>query len=79
MVFIAEWGDLTQLATAALAAHYRSPYVVFAGASTALWAVAALAAVVGHRAGRLLEPRLTKYVAAALFAVVGVALLAGAL
>src|SRR5580704_14934681 len=29
VVFIAEWGDLTQLATAALAARYRSPFVVF--------------------------------------------------
>jgi Ca2+/H+ antiporter, TMEM165/GDT1 family len=77
VVFVAEWGDLTQLATAALAAHYRSPYVVFAGASAALWTVAALAAVVGHRAGRLLDPRLTKRIAAVLFAVIGAALVVG--
>jgi len=42
VVFIAEWGDLTQLATAALAARTRSPYVVFAGAALALWSVAAV-------------------------------------
>src|SRR5579884_3431759 len=28
VVFVAEWGDLTQLATAALAARYHAPYVV---------------------------------------------------
>lgn len=79
VVFIAEWGDLTQLATAALAAHYRSPYVVFAGATLALWSVAALAVFIGHRAGKLLNPHVTKRVAAGLFAIVGVALLAGVL
>jgi Ca2+/H+ antiporter, TMEM165/GDT1 family len=79
VVFIAEWGDLTQLATAALAAHYRSPYVVFAGATLALWAVAALAVFIGHRAGKLLNPHVTKRIAAGLFAAVGIALLAGVL
>ncbi len=75
VVFVAEWGDLTQLATVALAARYDAPYLVFVGATTALWVVAALATLIGHRAGKLLDPRLTKRIAAALFAVVGVALL----
>ncbi|HTQ45463.1 MAG TPA: TMEM165/GDT1 family protein [Polyangiaceae bacterium] len=79
VVFIAEWGDLTQLATAALAARYHSPYVVFAGATLALWAVAAIAVFLGHRAGKLLDPHWTKRIAAVLFALVGVALLAGLL
>jgi Ca2+/H+ antiporter, TMEM165/GDT1 family len=77
VVFIAEWGDLTQLATAALAARYRSPYWVFGGATLALWAVTAIAVVVGHRAGRMLDARRVKYVAAVVFAVVGIALMAG--
>ncbi len=79
VVFVAEWGDLTQLATAAMAARYHSPYVVFAGASSALWAVAGLATFIGHRAGKLLDPRLTKRIAAVIFAAVGAALLAGVL
>ncbi len=79
VVFVAEWGDLTQLATAALAARYRAPIVVFAGATLALWAVAAIAVFVGHRAGKLLDPHVTKRIAAALFAVVGAALVAGLL
>ena len=79
VVFIAEWGDLTQLATAALAARYRAPFTVFIGSTLALWSVAALAVFIGHRAGKLLNPQLTKRVAAGLFALVGIALLTGLL
>jgi putative Ca2+/H+ antiporter (TMEM165/GDT1 family) len=79
VVFVAEWGDLTQLATAALAARYHAPFVVFAAATLALWAVTAIAVFVGHGAGKMLNPDLTKRVAAVLFALVGVALIAGVL
>ena len=79
VVFMAEWGDLTQLATAALAAHYRAPFVVFAGSASALFAVAAIAVFIGHRAGKMLDPGVTKRVAAVLFALVGGALLFGLL
>ncbi len=79
VVFIAEWGDLTQLATAALAARYAAPFVVFAGATLGLWAVTGIAVFVGHRAGKLLDPTTTNRVAALVFAAIGVALLAGLL
>ena len=75
IVFIAEWGDLTQIATAALAAEYRAPVIVFSSATLALWAVAAIAVFVGHRAGKLLDPHVTQRFAAVLFALVGAALL----
>ncbi len=77
VVFIAEWGDLTQLATAALAARYAAPVAVFVGATAALWSVTAIAAIVGDRAGKYLSPALTLRIAAVLFAAVGVALIAG--
>ncbi len=51
VIFLAEWGDLTQVLTAALAVRYHAPLEVAAGAIAALWAVTALAA----GAGRLLE------------------------
>jgi putative Ca2+/H+ antiporter (TMEM165/GDT1 family) len=79
VVFIAEWGDLTQLGTAALAARYGSPLMVFAGATTALWAVTALAVLVGNRAGATLRPEVTQKVAAAVFVLVGLALTLGLL
>jgi putative Ca2+/H+ antiporter (TMEM165/GDT1 family) len=39
VIFLAEWGDLTQILTA----HYHSPSSVAGGSVLALWAVAALA------------------------------------
>ena len=48
VIFIAEWGDLTQILTANLAARYHSPVSVGLGALLALWAVAALAVVGGQ-------------------------------
>jgi len=47
VVFLAEWGDLTQILTANLAARYHSPLAVGTGAVLALWAVAALAVASG--------------------------------
>ena len=48
VIFIAEWGDLTQVLTANLAAHYHDALSVGVGALLALWAVAALAVVSGQ-------------------------------
>lgn len=79
VVFVAEWGDLTQIGTAGFAARLGRPVLVFAAATAALWSVAAIAVVVGHRAGRLLNPDVTRRVAAVLFALAGVALIAGVL
>jgi Ca2+/H+ antiporter, TMEM165/GDT1 family len=48
VIFIAEWGDLTQVLMANLAAHYHDALSVGVGALLALWAVAALAVVSGQ-------------------------------
>jgi putative Ca2+/H+ antiporter (TMEM165/GDT1 family) len=77
VVFIAEWGDLTQLGTAALAAHYRAPLTVFLAASVALCLVAALAVFVGNRLSALIHPRHTQRVAAVVFVLLGLALIWG--
>jgi putative Ca2+/H+ antiporter (TMEM165/GDT1 family) len=77
VVFVAEWGDLTQFATAAFATREHAPWVVFAAATLALWCVTGIAVGIGHQAGRLLDPTVTKRVAAILFAAVGVALVVG--
>jgi putative Ca2+/H+ antiporter (TMEM165/GDT1 family) len=47
VIFIAEWGDLTQILTANLAAHYHSPLSVAVGAVIALWLVAGIAVAGG--------------------------------
>jgi Ca2+/H+ antiporter, TMEM165/GDT1 family len=48
VVLVAEFGDLTQIATATLAARYHDPVSVGVGATLALWAVGALAIVGGR-------------------------------
>jgi putative Ca2+/H+ antiporter (TMEM165/GDT1 family) len=48
VIFAAEWGDLTQLLTANLAAHYHDPLSVATGATLALWAVSAIAVTGGR-------------------------------
>jgi putative Ca2+/H+ antiporter (TMEM165/GDT1 family) len=76
VIFLAEWGDLTQLATAALSAKYKSPLTIFTSATLALWCVTALVIAVGARVGKLLRPALLNRAAAAAFALAGIALLA---
>jgi putative Ca2+/H+ antiporter (TMEM165/GDT1 family) len=72
IIFLAEWGDLTQLATATLAAKYHSPFTLFAAATLALWASSGVAIAVGSQLKHLINPSTLKKVAAVAFA--GVAL-----
>lgn len=48
VILVAEFGDLTQIATATLAARYNDPVSVAIGAILALWAVGGLAIVGGR-------------------------------
>lgn len=48
VILVAEFGDLTQIATATLAARYHDPLSVGVGAVLALWAVAAVAIAGGR-------------------------------
>jgi putative Ca2+/H+ antiporter (TMEM165/GDT1 family) len=79
VIFIAEWGDLTQFSTALLAAKHGHGKVltVSLAAILALWAVTALAIAIGHRAKRVLHPTVLKKIAAVAFAGVGILLLSG--
>ncbi len=49
LILVAEFGDLTQIMTADLAARYADPFAVAVGALLALWAVAAIG-ILGGRA-----------------------------
>jgi Ca2+/H+ antiporter, TMEM165/GDT1 family len=49
VIFVAEFGDLTQIVTANLAAKYHAPVAVAVGAVLALWAVGALAIYGGQQ------------------------------
>lgn len=79
VIFLSEWGDLSQLATAALQAHYRQPLVIFTAATLALWVVAAMAVMLGNRLGALIPQRPLQYAAAGVMVVVGIVLIIGVL
>jgi putative Ca2+/H+ antiporter (TMEM165/GDT1 family) len=64
VIFLAEWGDLTQILTANLAAHYHSPLSVGVGAVLALWSVAAIAVIGGQGLLRFINIKTLRIVTA---------------
>ncbi len=65
IVTVAEFGDLTQIVIANLAARYHDPLSVGIGSVLALWAVAALAIIGGRGLLRVIPVRLVSLLAAA--------------
>jgi putative Ca2+/H+ antiporter (TMEM165/GDT1 family) len=78
VVAVAEFGDLTQLATASLAVRTGAPLQVAVGSLTALCAVAGLAVLVGRALLRRLRVETLQRAAAAVFAVLALVTLVGA-
>ena len=72
VLFAAEWGDLSQLATAGLAARYDAPVSVFIGSWAALLVVSGLAVFLGKKLADRLPIPLIRRVAAGLFLVFAV-------
>ena len=72
VLFIAEFGDLTQLATANLAARYHDPVSVGAGAVLGLWAVGGLAITGGRQLLRVVPFQWITRTAAAVMTVLAV-------
>jgi putative Ca2+/H+ antiporter (TMEM165/GDT1 family) len=56
VLFLAEWGDLSQLLTAGLVVRYQDPWSVFLGAWTALLLVSGVAALAGRTLMRYIHP-----------------------
>jgi Ca2+/H+ antiporter, TMEM165/GDT1 family len=67
VLFAAEWGDFSQLATAGLAARYDAPVSVFVGSLAALLLVAGVAVFLGRKLADRLPVALIRRVAAVLF------------
>jgi len=72
VLFAAEWGDLSQILTANLAAKYEDPIAVFLGSWTALATVAAIAVLSGRAVLRVVPLNWVRRLAAALFGVMAV-------
>lgn len=71
IVFLAEWGDITQVTAANLAARY-GPLPVFAGATLGLWAVGAVAVSVGAKSLDLIPMAWVRRITAAILLTLGV-------
>ncbi|MCW7945860.1 membrane protein [Streptomyces hygroscopicus] len=71
LILFAEFGDLTQIMTANLAARYNNPLSVGVGAVLGLWAVAGLGIVGGKALMRKVPLRLITKIAAAVMVVLG--------
>lgn len=72
VLFVAEWGDLTQLLTASLSAKYHQPVPVFIGSSLGLIAVAAVGVTFGKAMLRVVPMQWVRRIAAAAFGAVAV-------
>lgn len=76
--FLAEMGDKTQVATIALAAQYHAFFIVVAGTTLGMMIANVPAVFLGNRIAAKMPVRLVHMIAAAIFAILGVATLLGA-
>jgi Ca2+/H+ antiporter, TMEM165/GDT1 family len=76
--FLAEMGDKTQIATVALAAHYGTPLLVVIGTTLGMMIADVPAVFVGDKLASKIPMKLVHAIAAAIFALLGVATLLGA-
>jgi putative Ca2+/H+ antiporter (TMEM165/GDT1 family) len=75
--FLAEMGDKTQIATVALAAQYQALAWVVAGTTLGMMIANVPAVLLGDRIAHRMPVKLVHAIAAAIFAALGVAVLAG--
>jgi putative Ca2+/H+ antiporter (TMEM165/GDT1 family) len=75
--FLAEMGDKTQVATVALAAQYQAFFAVVAGTTCGMMIANVPAVFLGDRIANRMPVRLVHSVAAAIFALLGIATLFG--
>jgi putative Ca2+/H+ antiporter (TMEM165/GDT1 family) len=78
VLFLAEWGDLSQLLTAGLVAQGRHPLGVFAGAWAALALISLAAVLLGRVLMRYVSLSIVQYVGAAVCALLAAVTLIGA-
>lgn len=71
-LFLAEFGDKTQLAVFSMAASTKKPWAVFLGAAAALAVVTGIGVLVGESVSRLVPESVIRRSAAALFVAIGV-------
>ena len=76
--FLAEMGDKTQVATVALVAQYHAFFYVVAGTTLGMMIANVPAVLLGEKIAQRMPVRVVHAVAAAIFAILGIATLLGA-
>lgn len=76
--FLAETGDKTQIATITMAAHYGTPFMVVMGTTLGMLIADIPAVFAGEKLATRIPMKLVHSIAAAVFALLGVATLLGA-
>lgn len=76
--FLAEMGDKTQIATVAMAAHYAAPLMVVIGTTLGMLITDVPAVLIGDKLANKIPMKLVHSIAAAIFAILGIATLFGA-
>ena len=78
MIFLSEWGDKTQIASALFATEY-DPLMVFAGVMIALFILTLMAIFLGRYLSRRIHRKLMSRVAGGIFLLIGFSFLISAL
>lgn len=73
VIFVAEWGDLTQILVANLAAHYHAALSVGVGSALALWTVAGIGVIGGQGVLRVMPVTVMHRVSAVLLSLLAAA------
>jgi len=76
--FLAEMGDKTQIATVAMVAHYAAPLMVVMGTTLGMLVADVPAVFLGDKFANKIPMKLVHSIAAAIFALLGIATLLGA-
>lgn len=75
LIFMAEWGDVSQVAIATYASQHDGKLLIFAAAFLALLAIVVIATLTGSKVGRAVQPRLVQKSASVAFGMTGIYLL----
>jgi putative Ca2+/H+ antiporter (TMEM165/GDT1 family) len=75
LIFLAELGDVSQLAIASVAATTNRPFVILAAAIAALFSITILALILGQSIGKFIKPLVLQRVASGIFLLLGLYLI----
>jgi len=74
LIFLSEWGDKTQIASALFATEYN-PFMVFIGVMAALFILSVMAIYLGQIISQKVDRKLVSRIAGTIFLIIGIAII----